>query len=185
VKKPTLVPDETLPITDLIAEEQLENVPMTTEDLDDSTVDLLGDAIAKLYGPSCKCQQSEDKIEEGSTVQTRVVPVSTETAEMKQPTVQSPTSTPANDQSPATESDLLETEPIIVETVLMPTTCNQNGDDQSGGANSYSAATPVPLTQDNSDDINITDEVAQHIMDHYSNDPECDMFDLICGRMKF
>jgi hypothetical protein len=76
---------------------------------------------------------------------------------MKQPTVQSPTSTPANDWSPATESNLFETEPIIVETVLMPTTCNQNGDDQSGGANSSSAATPVPLTQDNSDDINITD----------------------------
>jgi hypothetical protein len=51
-----LVTDETLPITDLIAEEQLENVPMTTEDLDDPTVDLLCDAIAKLYDPSCKCQ---------------------------------------------------------------------------------------------------------------------------------
>jgi hypothetical protein len=48
--------DETLPIMDLIAEEQLENVPVTTEDLDDCTVDLLGDAIAKVYGPSHKHQ---------------------------------------------------------------------------------------------------------------------------------
>jgi hypothetical protein len=46
------------------------------------------------------------------------------------------------------------------------------------GTPPHSTATPVPLTQDNSDDINNTDKVAQHIKDHFSNDPECDMFDL-------
>ena len=89
-----LTTNQTLPIMDLIAEEQLEKVPVTTEDLNDSTVDfLLGDAIAEVYGPSCKCQQTEDKIEEESAVQTGVVPISTETFEMKQPMVQSMTST--------------------------------------------------------------------------------------------
>jgi hypothetical protein len=60
--------------------------------------------------------------------------------------VQSMTSTPADNQSPATESNLREPEPIIVETVLMPTTCDLNGDDQFGEGNpsslySYTSST--------------------------------------------
>jgi hypothetical protein len=40
---------------------------------------------------------------------------------MEQPTVQSTTSTPENDQSPETESNLLESVPINVDTVMTPT----------------------------------------------------------------
>jgi hypothetical protein len=76
--------------------------------------------------------------------------------------------------------NLLESVPIIVDTVMMPTTGNQDGDDQSGGGNSSSTASPVPVTQDDSDNIEITDEVAQHIEDRYSDDPECELFDSIC-----
>jgi hypothetical protein len=56
--------DKTLPITDIIVEEQLENVPETIEDPNDSSVGLLGDAIAEVYGPSHKCQCMEDMIAE-------------------------------------------------------------------------------------------------------------------------
>jgi hypothetical protein len=56
--------DKTLPITDIIVEEQLENVPETIEDPNDSSVDLLGDVIAEVYGPSHKCQCMEDMIAE-------------------------------------------------------------------------------------------------------------------------
>jgi hypothetical protein len=79
------------------------------------------------------------------------------------------------------ESNLLESVPIIVDTVMMPTTGDQDGDDQSGGGNSSSTASLVPVTQDDSDNIEITDEVAQHIEEHYSDNPECELFDLICG----
>jgi hypothetical protein len=61
------------------------------------------------------------------------------------------------------ESNLLESVPIIVDTVMMPTTGDQDGDDQSGGGNSSSTASPVPITQDESDNIEITDEVV-HIL---------------------
>jgi hypothetical protein len=40
--------DETLPIMDIIAEEWLENAPETIEDPNDSSVNLLGDAIAEV-----------------------------------------------------------------------------------------------------------------------------------------
>jgi hypothetical protein len=173
--------DETLPITDIIAEEQLENAPETIEDPNDSSVDLLDDAIAEVYGPSRKRQRTEDMIAEETVEQAEVVSGSSKTVEMEQPTVQSTTSTPENDQSPATESNLLESVPIIVDTVMTPTTGNQDGDDQSGGGNSSSTASPVPATQDNSDNIEITDEVAQHIEDRYSDDLECELFDSICG----
>jgi hypothetical protein len=52
--------DETLPTMDIIAEEQLENAPKTIEDPNDSSVDLLDDAIAKVYGLSHKHQRTED-----------------------------------------------------------------------------------------------------------------------------
>ncbi len=42
--------------------------------------------------------------------------------------------------------NLLESVPIIVDTVMMPTTGDQDGDDQSGGGNSSSTASPVPVT---------------------------------------
>jgi hypothetical protein len=45
--------DKTLPITDIIAEEQLVNAPKTIEDQKDSSVDPLGDTITEVYGPSC------------------------------------------------------------------------------------------------------------------------------------
>jgi hypothetical protein len=79
------------------------------------------------------------------------------------------------------ESNLLESLPIIVDTVMMPSTGNQDGDNQSGGGNSSSTASPVPVTQDDSDNIEITDEVAQHIEEHYSDNPECELFNSICG----
>jgi hypothetical protein len=120
-------------------------------------------------------------IAEETVEQAEVVSGSSKTVEMEQPTVQLTTSTPENDRSPATESNLLESVPIIVDTVMTPTTGDQDGDDQSGGGNSSSTASPVPLTQDDSDNIEITDEVAQHIEDRYSDDPECELFDLICG----
>jgi hypothetical protein len=44
---------------------------------------------------------------------------------------------------------------------MMPTTGDQDGDDQSGGGNSSSTASLVPVTQDDNDNIEITDEVAQ------------------------
>jgi hypothetical protein len=81
---------------------------------------------------------------------------------MEQPTVQLTTSTPESDRSPATESNLLESVLIIVDTVMTPTTGDQDGDDQSGGGDSSSTASPVPVTQDDSDNIEITNEVAQH-----------------------
>jgi hypothetical protein len=61
------------------------------------------------------------------------------------------------------ELNLLESVLIIVDSVLTPTTGDQDGDDQSGGGNSSSTASPVPVTQDNNDNKEITDEVAQHI----------------------
>jgi hypothetical protein len=80
------------------------------------------------------------------------------------------------------ELNLLESEPIIVDTVMTPTTgwqpASQGGDNQSGGGGA-STASPVPVTQDNSDNIEITDEVAQHIKEHYYDNPECELFDLI------
>jgi hypothetical protein len=42
--------------------------------------------------------------------------------------VQSTTSTPENNWSPAEESNLLEYEPIIVDTVMMPTTGDLDGE---------------------------------------------------------
>jgi hypothetical protein len=134
--------DETLPIMDIIAEEQLENAPETIEDPNDSSVDLLDDAIAEVYGPSRKRQRTEDMIAEETVEQAEVVSGSSKTVEMEQPTVQSTTSTPENDRSPATESNLLESVPIIVDTVMTPTTGDQDGDDQSGGGNSSSTASP-------------------------------------------
>jgi hypothetical protein len=168
--------DETLPISDIIAEEQLENTPETIEDPNDSSVDLLGDAIVEVYGPSRKCQCREDMIAEETIEQAKVVYESSKTVETKQPMVQS-----TNNKSPATELNLLETAPIIVDTVMMPTTGNQDGDDQSGGGNSSSTASPVPVTQDNSDNIEITDKVVQHIEECYYDNPECELFDSICG----
>jgi hypothetical protein len=173
--------DETLPITDIIAEEQLENAPKIIEDPNDSAVDLLGDAIAKVYGPSHKHQCTEDMIAEETVEQAKVVSGSSKTVETEQLMVQLTTSTPENNRSPAMESNLLESVPIIVDTVMTPTTGNQDGDDQSGGGNSSSTASLVPVTQDNSDNIEITDEVAQHIEECYSDDPQCELFDLICG----
>jgi hypothetical protein len=64
---------------------------------------------------------------------------------------------------------------------MMPTTGDQDGDDQSGGGNSSSTASPVPVTQADHDNIDITDEVAQHIKERYSDDPGCELFDSICG----
>jgi hypothetical protein len=81
-----LTNDETLPIKDLIAEEQLENVPKTIEDLNDSSVDLLGDAIAEVYGPSHKCQCTEDMIAEEATEQAKVASEYSKAVETEQPT---------------------------------------------------------------------------------------------------
>jgi hypothetical protein len=148
---------------DIIAEEQLENAPETFEDPNDSSVDLLGDAIAEVYGPSCKRQCTEDMIAEETVEQAKVVSGSSKTIETEQPTVQLTTSTPENNWSPAMELNLLESVLIIVDSVLTPTTGDQDGDDQSGGGNSSSTASPVPVTQDNNDNKEITDEVAQHI----------------------
>jgi hypothetical protein len=91
--------DGTLPITDIIAEKQLENAPKTIEDPYDSSVNLLDDAIAKVYGPSHKHQRTEDMIAEETVEQAEVVSGSSKTVEMEQPTVQSTTSTPENDWS--------------------------------------------------------------------------------------
>jgi hypothetical protein len=174
--------DETLLITDIIAEEQLENAPETIEDLNDSSVDLLGDAIMEVYNPSHKHQCTEDMIAEETVEQAKVVSGSSKTVETEQLMVQSTTSTPENNRGPATELNLLESVLIIVDTVMMPTTDgHQDGDDQSGGGNSSSTASLVPVTQDDSDNIEITDGVAQHIEEHYSDDPECELFDSICG----
>jgi hypothetical protein len=164
--------DETLLITDIIAEEQLENAPETIEDLNDSSVDLLGDAIMEVYNPSHKRQCTEDMIAEETVKQAEVVSGSSKTVETEQLMVQLTTSTPEKNRGPATESNLLESVPIIVDTVMTPTTGHQDGDDQSSLA---------PVTQDNSDNIEITDGVAQHIEEHYSDDPECELFDSICG----
>jgi hypothetical protein len=60
--------------------------------------------------------------------------------------VQSTTSTPENNQSPAMELTLLESELINVDTVMMPTTGDLDGDNQSGRGNSSSTALPVPVT---------------------------------------
>ncbi len=65
--------DETLPITDIIAMEQLENPPETIEDPNDSSVDLLNDAIAEVYDPSLKCRRTEDMIAEETVEQSEVV----------------------------------------------------------------------------------------------------------------
>jgi hypothetical protein len=80
--------DKTLPITNIIAEERLENAPETIEDPNDSSVDLLGDAIAEVYGPSCKHQRIEDMIAEETVEQAEVVSGSSKTVETEQPTVQ-------------------------------------------------------------------------------------------------
>jgi hypothetical protein len=173
--------DETLLITDIIAGEQLENAPETIEDPNDSSVDLLGDAIMEVYGPSRKRQCMEDMIAEETIEQAKVVSGSSKTVETEQPTIQLTTSTPENNRSPATEWNLLESVLIIVDTVMMPTNGDQDGDDQSGGGNSSSTASLVPVTQDDSDNIVITDKVVQHIKEHYSNDPECELFNSICG----
>jgi hypothetical protein len=76
-----LTNDKTLPITDLIAEEQLENAPKTIEDLNDSSVDLLGGAIAEMYGPSHKCQCTEDMIAEETAEKAEVASKSSKAAE--------------------------------------------------------------------------------------------------------
>jgi hypothetical protein len=128
-----LANDKTLPITDIITEDQLENTPKTIEDPNYSSVDLLGDAIAEVYGPSGKCQCTEDMIVEETVEQAKVVSESSKAVETEQPMVQSTTSTPENNQIPVMESNLLEPAPIIVDTVLMPTTGNQDGDNRSGG----------------------------------------------------
>jgi hypothetical protein len=125
--------DETLPIMDIIAEEQLENAHETIEDPNDSSVDLLGDAIAEVYGPSHKCQHVEDMIAEETVEQAEVVSGSSKSVETEQHMVQLTTSTPENNWSPSTESNLLESAPIIVDTVMAPTTGDQDGDNQSGG----------------------------------------------------
>jgi hypothetical protein len=44
-----LTNEKTLSTTNLIAEEQLENMPKTIEDPNNSSVDLLGDAITEVY----------------------------------------------------------------------------------------------------------------------------------------
>jgi hypothetical protein len=95
--------------------------------------------------------------------QAKVVSGSSKTIETEQPMVQLTTSTPENNQSPATEFNLLESVLIIVDSVMTPTTGDQDGDNQSGGGNFSSTASPVPVTQDNNDNIEITDKVAQHI----------------------
>jgi hypothetical protein len=79
--------DETLLITDIIAEEQLENAPKEIEDLNDSSVDLLGDAIMEVYGPSHKRQRMEDMIAEETVEQAKVVSGSSTTVETEQPMV--------------------------------------------------------------------------------------------------
>jgi hypothetical protein len=173
--------DETPPIVDIIAEEQLEIAPKTIEDPNDSSVDLLDDAIMEVHGPSHKQKCTEDMIAEETVEQANIVSGSSKSVETEQLMVQSTTSTPANTWSPATESNLLESAMIIVDTVMMPTTRDQDGDNQSGGGNSSSTSSPVPATQDDSDNIKITDEVAQHIKEHYSDNPECELFNSICG----
>jgi hypothetical protein len=95
--------------------------------------------------------------------QAKVVSGSSKTIETEQPMVQLTTSTPENNWSPAMELNLLESVPIIVDSVMTPTTGDQDGDNQSGGGNSCSTASSVPVTQDNNDNIEITDKVAQHI----------------------
>jgi hypothetical protein len=79
--------DKTLLITDIIAEEQLENAPKEIEDLSDSSVDLLGDAIMEVYGPSHKHQRMEDMIAEETVEQAKVVSGSSTTVETEQPMV--------------------------------------------------------------------------------------------------
>jgi hypothetical protein len=64
---------------------------------------------------------------------------------------------------------------------MMPTTGDQDGNDQSGGVNSFSRASLLPITQDDSDNIKITYKVAQHIEVCYYDDPKCELLDLICG----
>jgi hypothetical protein len=75
----------------------------------------------------------EDMIAEETVEQAKVVSGSSKTVETEQPMVQLTTSTPENNQRLASESNLLESVPIIVDTVMMPTTGDQDGDDQSGG----------------------------------------------------
>jgi hypothetical protein len=79
-------------------------------------------------------------IAEETVEQANIISGSSKTVEMEQPMVQLTTSTTENDRSPATESNLLESVPIIVDTVMTPTTGDQDGDDQSGGGNSSSTA---------------------------------------------
>jgi hypothetical protein len=73
---------------DIIAEEQLENAPERIEDPNDSSVDLLGDAIVEVYGPSHKHQCMEDMIAEETVEQAKVLSGSSKTVETEQPTVQ-------------------------------------------------------------------------------------------------
>jgi hypothetical protein len=147
---------------DIIAEEQLENAPETIEDPNYSFVDLLGDAIMEVYGASHKCQCTDDMIAEETGEQAKVVSESSKTVETEKPMVQLTTSTPENNWIPAMELNLLESAPIIVDTVMTPTTGGQDGDDRSGGGNSSSTASPVPVTQDDSDNIEITDKVVKY-----------------------
>jgi hypothetical protein len=72
-------------------------------------------------------------IAEETVEQAKVVSGSSKTVETEQPTVQLATSTSENDWSPAMESNLLESVPIIVDSVMMPTTGDKDGDDQAGG----------------------------------------------------
>jgi hypothetical protein len=66
---------------DIITEEQLENALKTIEDPNDSSVDLLGDAITEVYGPSHKRQRTEDMIAEETVEQAKVVSESSKTVE--------------------------------------------------------------------------------------------------------
>jgi hypothetical protein len=93
---------------DIIAEEQLENAPERIEDPNDSSVDLLGDAIVEVYGPSHKHQRMEDMIAEETVEQAKVLSGSSKTVETEQPIVQLTTSTPEKNRLSITTEYMLQ-----------------------------------------------------------------------------
>jgi hypothetical protein len=64
----------------------------------------------------------------------------------------------------------------------MPSTDDQHDDDPVGRiVNDPSVATPLLVTQECNDNIDVTKEVTHHIETHYSDDNDFEMFDSICG----
>jgi hypothetical protein len=124
-----------------------------------------------------------------TTAQPKVATPPGSPVEASLPEVQSPPSVPDFNPLPTTPSEVSkvsnevsESEPVIVETIWMPSTDYQHDDDPVGRiVNDPSAATPLLVTQECNDNIHVTKEVTHHIETHYSDDNDFEMFDSMCG----